>query len=90
MKTNRHTNEAVLVFFTSRNKLDWAPVEREALPDWIRDREIIDRLIKGETVRNVTAEEGTGMRFYTAMVIDRNKPMESAINLPERALVRVN
>ena len=42
-----------LVFFRSVNGGDgWEPVEREHIPDWLRDPGIVDRLMAGEQVVN--------------------------------------
>ena len=82
------TEELVLVFFKSSNKLDWTPVDRDEIPEWLRDEALIDKMIKGECVRNIEAEERKGMMWWTAMAIDRKQPLKSAILLPERALMR--
>ena len=45
--------EHILVFFESPNGADnWKPVEREQIPDWLRDPDIVDRMMAGEKVRN--------------------------------------
>lgn len=45
--------EHILVFFSSANGIDnWQPVERENIPDWLRDSDIVDRMIAGERVVN--------------------------------------
>lgn len=81
--------ELVLVFFKSSNKLDWQPVSRDEIPEWLRNEGLIETLINGECVRNIEAENRTGMIWWTAMAIDRKQPLKSSIILPERALMRV-
>lgn len=49
--------EHILVFFASPNGIDnWKPVERDLIPEWLRDPDIVDRLMAGEQVVN-TAEK---------------------------------
>lgn len=64
--------EHVLVVFKSPDgKNLWKPVEREQIPDWLRDPAIFDRLIKGEQVRNTTEKTE---RYFKVIEIDRPRP----------------
>lgn len=61
-----HNN--VLVFWESPNGRDgWKPVERDAIPEWLRDEGLIDRMIAGEMLRNVSREE----RWWRVTVVDK-------------------
>lgn len=82
------SHELVLVFFRSQNKLDWSPVERDDIPEWMRDEALIEKLLQGNCVRNIEAENRTGMVWYTAMAIDRKEPLKGSMILPESALMR--
>lgn len=59
----------ILVFFESPDGRNlWRAVEREKIPDWLREPAIVDRLLKGEQVRNT--EEKTE-RHFKIVEIDR-------------------
>jgi len=80
--------ELVLIFFESRDKETWTPLERDSLPEWLRDHAIWDRLIAGEAVRNTFEDaERKGMHWYAATTVDRLNVQPSAILLPPRLLV---
>ena len=81
------THELVLVFFSSNDKLSWFPIEREDIPEWLRDEAIIDQLLKGDCVRNIEAEARSGMRWFTATAIHRGSIKPSSILIPPRLLV---
>ena len=62
----------ILVFFESPNGRDlWRALERENIPDWLRDHDIIKRMMDGETVRN--ADELVE-RHYRIIEVDRPRP----------------
>lgn len=62
------THDNVLVFFKSPDgKGGWLPVDRDELPDWIKDPAIIDRLMAGEQATNPPA----GPEFYRVTVVAR-------------------
>lgn len=80
-------SELVIVFFVSNDKQHWTPLEREFIPEWLRDETIIDRMIAGECVRNIESENRAGMRWFTATAVDRLDIQPSSIILPPRLLV---
>jgi len=58
----------VFVVFASPNGRDlWKAIERENIPDWLKEQAIIDRLLKGEQVVNI--EEKAPM-YYKTVEID--------------------
>jgi hypothetical protein len=60
--------EHVLVFFQSPDGREgWKPVERDNIPDWLRDDDIIQRLIDGEMANNATQNSG----FWRVTVVHR-------------------
>lgn len=64
--------ERILVFFESPNGRDlWKAVERENIPDWLRDQSIVDRMIAGEQVVNTADKVPT---FWRVVEIDRPRP----------------
>jgi hypothetical protein len=84
------SHELVLVFFRSSDKLSWDPVERNDIPEWLRNDSVIERLIAGECIRNVEAEDRKGMMWWTALAIDRKEPDRSALLLPDRLVIPVH
>lgn len=80
--------ELVLVFFESRDRQTWTPIERDEIPEWLRDEKIWERLIAGDAVRNIHEDaEKKGMHWYSATTVDRMNIKPSAILLPPRLLV---
>lgn len=80
--------ELVLVFFSSHDKETWTLIERDDLPEWLRDEKIWDRLRAGEAVRNTYADaERKEMKWYAATTVDRLRVQPSSILLPPRLLV---
>jgi hypothetical protein len=72
----QHDN--VLVFWASPNGRDeWKPVPREDIPEWLRDQDLIDRMVAGEMVKNADREE----RWWKVTVIDRKPVPVLAKNL---------
>lgn len=64
--------EHILVFFGSLDgETDWRPVDRELLPDWIRDPDIIDRMLAGEKAINTADRHPV---YYRVVEIDRPRP----------------
>ena len=77
--------DLVLVFFESSDKLNWTPMDRAKIPEWLRDEAIWDRLIAGEAVRNTFQDaEQRGMKWYTATAVNRMEVSKSSIILPPR------
>ena len=81
------TRELVLVFFVSNDKLSWTPIAREDIPEWLKDEALIDRLVAGDCVRNIEAENRQGMLWWTATAIHRGSIKPSSILIPPRLLV---
>ena len=78
-------SERVLVFLESRDQQTWHPIERDEIPEWLRDHAIWERLMAGEIVRNILQDaELKEMRWYAATSVDRLKIEPSAILLPPR------
>lgn len=67
------THENVLVFFKSPDgKAGWEPVEHKDLPDWIRTKAIVDRLVDGEQAQNPPIDP----EYYRVCVVDRKPVVE--------------
>ncbi len=82
--------ELVLVFFESRDQREWTPIDRDELPEWLRDERIWDRLIAGEIVRNTLQDaEQRQMKWYAATSVDRLRVKPTQILLPPRLTQRV-
>jgi len=65
--------EHVFVVFESPDGKDhWKPVPRENIPDWLRDKTIVDRMLAGEQVRNTADKE---IRYYKTVEIERPRPV---------------
>lgn len=70
----------VIVFFESPNGRDgWKPVERENIPDWLRDETLIDRMVEGEMIYNETKRSN----WYRVTVVNR-EPVSDLARLPRR------
>jgi hypothetical protein len=80
------SHELVILFFKASDKQSWVPVPREEIPEWLRNETVIDRLVAGECIRNVEAENRTGMMWWTALAIDRKQISKGQIILPERVI----
>lgn len=81
------TQELVLVFFRSRDKLHWDPVERDDIPEWLRSEEYINRLIAGEAVRNILEDaENKQMWWWTATAIDPKRVLEATMEKPTKRI----
>ena len=77
--------ELVLVFFESNDKLNWTPMDRDTIPEWLRNEAIWDRLVAGDAVRNIYQDaEQKGMKWYTATAVNRMNVPKSPIILPPR------
>lgn len=61
----------VVVFESPDGRNLWKPVEREQIPDWLRDQDIFDRLLQGEIVRNTAEKE---VRFFKVIEVERPRP----------------
>ena len=61
----------ILVFFESPDGVTWTPVDREQIPDWLRDPAIVERLMAGEKVRNT---EENKERYFLVKEVDRPRP----------------
>ena len=62
----------ILVFFESPDGRNlWRAVERENIPDWLRDPAIVNRMLIGEQVRNT--DEKTE-RHFKIVEVDRPRP----------------
>jgi hypothetical protein len=60
-----------VVFWSHRGRDPWYPIERENIPDWLRDEAIINRMLAGEQVRNTDEKDE---RYYKIVEIDRPRP----------------
>jgi len=64
--------EHLLVFFESPDGRNlWKPVDREQIPDWLRNQVVIDRMIAGELARRA---EDNPPRFFKVVEVDRPRP----------------
>lgn len=65
--------EHILVFFESATGVDgWNPIERENIPDWLRDSDVIERLIAGEKAINPADKTP---KYYCAIQVERPRPI---------------
>lgn len=64
--------EHILVFFESPDGRNlWEPVNRENIPDWLRNEAVIERLIAGEVAQRA---EDSPARFFKVVEVDRPRP----------------
>ena len=75
----------VVVFFSSKDgaKGPWTPMDRDLLPEWLKDESIIERMLAGEATTN-TDDSPT---WYSAIAIKRMPEPERRIVLPEPGLM---
>jgi hypothetical protein len=91
MSEQKNPTEYDRVFVMFCNAGDgFKAVPREDIPDWLRDEDVIDKLLDGEH-----AQMANDPRVYRAVEIDRPRPVgerqrifnPSKIILPDRAVV---
>jgi len=70
---NKVETEHILVFFESITGIDgWQPIERENIPDWLRDQGVIEHLIDGEKAIN---HNDKTPQYYCAIQVARPRPI---------------
>ena len=68
-----------MVFLRSGDKIDWQPIPRDEIPEWLKDEALIDRMIGGEAIRNTQQDAETGKMWWYAITAVNLK------NVPKRA-----
>lgn len=63
--------EHILVFFRYEQG-KWTPVERENIPDWLRDQDVVEKLIAGEKAINTADKDPM---YWCAIQVERPRPI---------------
>lgn len=62
----------VFVVFCARPGGVFTPVAREQIPDWLRDQDVIDRMLTGEVAMQ---PDDPQRRIYKIIEVDRPRPV---------------
>lgn len=72
-EANKVDTEHVVVFFSSPDGVNlWKPEERENIPDWLRDQDVIERLIAGDKAMNPAEKDP---QYWRVVEVERPRPI---------------
>lgn len=74
-------HDNVIIFWQSPDgKEGWKPVQRDDIPEWLREQEFIDRMIGGEAICNPAIDT----TWWKVTVVDRKPVVSELVSAPQK------